>query len=59
MKDKIDIKDEKNLVGELLFYWETNRKPNCVADKYASINCRDSKVVSVLGSAPRHEDVQA
>ena len=44
-KDKIEIKDEKNLVG--------NRKSNCVTDKYSSINCRDRKVVSVLRSTRR------
>jgi len=37
MKDKIEIEDDRNLAGKLLFYWETNRNPNCVADKYRTL----------------------
>jgi len=36
MKYKIEIKSGQILVGELLVYWETNRKLNCVTDNYAT-----------------------
>jgi hypothetical protein len=51
MKDRIEIKSGQILVRELFVYRETNRKSNCVADKFtgtSSVSSRDSKCVPVL-----------